>query len=68
MAESETKHSVRSHEKNAENAIFRTRGEGTPILGEDIMLGIIACARKRKERKEKKKGSPVFGAWTTLKV
>ena len=34
FAESETKHLVRSHNKNAENAIFWTRDEGTSILGE----------------------------------
>jgi hypothetical protein len=32
--ESVTKHFVRSHDKNAENAIFRTRDESTSILGE----------------------------------
>ena len=34
FAESETKHLVRSHNKNAENAIFPIRDEGTSILGE----------------------------------
>ena len=34
FAESETKHFVRIHDKNAENAIFRTGDEGTSILGE----------------------------------
>ena len=34
FAESETKHPVSSLNKNAENAIFRTRDEGTSILGE----------------------------------
>ena len=39
FAESETKHLVRSHKKNDENAIFRTRGESTSILGERYNLG-----------------------------
>ena len=34
IAESGTKHLLRSHNKNDENAIFRTRDEGTSILGE----------------------------------
>ena len=34
FAESKTKHLVRSHNKNAENAIFRTREVSTSILGE----------------------------------
>ena len=34
FAEIESKHFVRSHNKNAENAIFRTRDEGTLIPGE----------------------------------
>ena len=34
FAESETKHLVRSHNKNAENTTFRTRDENTSILGE----------------------------------
>ena len=46
LAESETKHPVRSHNKNAENAIFRTRDEGTSFLEKDIMLGITAGRRK----------------------
>ena len=39
FAESETKHIVRSHNKNAENAIFRTRDEGTSILEEIYNAG-----------------------------
>ena len=39
VAESETKHFVRSPDKNAENSIFGTRYE------KDIMLGIIAGVR-----------------------
>ena len=39
FAESETKQFVGSHDKNAENAIFRTRGEGTSILGERYNAG-----------------------------
>ena len=33
FAESETKHFVRSHDKNVENVIFWMRDEGTSILG-----------------------------------
>ena len=39
FAESETKHFVRSHNINAENAIFRTRDEDTSILGERYNAG-----------------------------
>ena len=53
FAESEAKHLVRSHNKNAENAIFRTRDKAHQSLEKDIMLEITAGARK--------KGKPVCG-------
>ena len=34
VAETGIKHFLRSHDKNAENAIFRTIDESTSILGE----------------------------------
>ena len=39
FAESETKHLVRSHNKNSENVVFRTRDESTSILGEGYNAG-----------------------------
>jgi hypothetical protein len=50
------------HDRNAENAILWSRDDGTSIFGEiySLMLGITAGARK--------KGSQVFGGWTTSKV
>ena len=39
FAESETRHLNKSHNKNAENAIFRTRDGGTSILGEMYNAG-----------------------------
>ena len=50
-AESETRHFVRSHNKYAENAIFRKRDENTSILGErhTVILGITAGARKKRK-------------------
>ena len=47
FAESEIKHFIRSHDKNAENAIFRTRDEGTSILGEIYNAG-NNCRSKEK--------------------
>ena len=38
---------VRSHNKNAENAIFRTLDESTSILGERYNAEITAGARKK---------------------
>jgi hypothetical protein len=52
FAESETKHFVTSHNKNA----VRTHQSSE----KDIMLGITAG--------EGRKGSPVCGGWTTSKV
>ena len=43
FAKSETKHLVRSHNKNAENAIFRTHQS----LEKDRILEITAGARKK---------------------
>ena len=54
FAKSETKHLVRSHNKNAENAMFRTRDAGTSILGERYNAG-NNC------RSKKIKGSPFCG-------
>ena len=49
FAESETKHFVRSHNKNAENAIFRTHNEGTSILGERYNAGNNCRSKEEKE-------------------
>ena len=46
---SESKHFVRSHDKNVENAIFRTRDEGTSILGGRYNAGNSLTAGARKE-------------------
>ena len=39
FAQSETKHLVRSHNKNSKHPIFRTRDENTSILGERYNAG-----------------------------
>ena len=62
FTESETKHFVRNHNKNSENAIFWTRDGDTPILGEIYIMLVVT--RKARE----KKGSPVCGGRKTSKV
>ena len=52
FAESETRHFVRSHDKNAENVIFRICDEGISILGERYNAG-------NNYRSKEKKGRPV---------
>ena len=47
FVKSETKHLFRSHNKNAENAIFRTRDETHQSLENDVMLGITGGGRKK---------------------
>ena len=47
FAESETKHFVRSHDI-AENAIFWTRDEGSPILGKIYYNAGNNCRSKEK--------------------
>ena len=49
FAETETKHLVRSHYKNAENAIFWTRDEGTSILGEIYNAGNHCRSKGQRE-------------------
>ena len=49
FAESETKHLVRSHNKNAENTIFWTRDEGTSILGERYNAGNNCRSKEERE-------------------
>ena len=49
FAESETKHLVRSHNKNAENAIFRTHDEDTSILGERYNAGNNCRSKDKRE-------------------
>ena len=46
FAESETKHFVRSHDKNAENRIFHTLEESTSIIGK-----IYNHCRSKEKRK-----------------
>ena len=50
FSESKIKYFVRSADKNAENDIFRTRGEDTSILGERYNAGNY-CRSKGEKRK-----------------
>ena len=59
FAESDTKHFVRSLDKNAENSIFGTHYE------KDIMLGIAAGARKKREVPYAVDGSHQNYNWNT---
>ena len=49
FTESETKHLVRSHNKNAVNAIFRTLDAGTSILGERYNAGSNNRSKEERE-------------------
>jgi hypothetical protein len=49
FSESETKHLLRSHDQNAENAIFLTRDVGTSILGERYNAGNYCRSKKESE-------------------
>ena len=48
FAEMETKHYIRSYDKNAENGIFRTRDEDTSILGERYSAGNNCRSREKR--------------------
>ena len=49
IAENETKHLVRSYDKNVENSMFRTRDEGTSILGERYNAGNNCRSKEKRE-------------------
>ena len=49
FAESETKHFVRSHNKNAKNAIFCAHDEDTSILGEIYYAGNNCRSKEERE-------------------
>ena len=49
FAEIETKLFVRSHNKNVENAIFRTRDKNTSLLGERYNAGNNCRSKEERE-------------------
>ena len=64
FAESETKQLVRSHNKNAENVIFRTRDEGTSILGEIYNAGNNCSSKEERAAPYEVQGRHQKCNWT----